>query len=405
MRQLVSIEEALELIDEMTVPVRENEEVSIWEAGGRIAAKDYKAEYDQPPFDRSPLDGYALDHRTFEVENEEHTWKARVVGTSFAGDGESLLVRHGEAVRIMTGAPIPPGADCVVRQEDTDLGEEEVTIFGEKREAYDNVCFRGEDVRKGDMLIRQGERIASGETALLAAQGYGTVLVKQKAVVGVLSVGSELEQPGVNLQYGRIYDGNGPMIACRLSELGFCVQYAKTLDESGQIRETAERLLKTCDALVTSGGVSVGEKDFVPKALEDVGVVWAFQKVKMKPGSPICGGRWKEKLVFALSGNPFAAAATLELLAVYGLVGLQGRAKKREESFMAELAEDYPKTGFGKRFLRGYYLGNQVFLPEPQKQVSGSIASWKDSNCLAEVVFNGDGLKKGMKIKVIPFKI
>ena len=291
------------------------ENVGLDEACGRIAAAPLCARMDQPPFDRSPLDGYAL-HSADTAGAGEMTPKALpVVMKLYAGDAPTAELPVGCAARIMTGAPLPAGADCVLMQEQTDGGEETVRIYAELSHNA-NVVFRGEDIAAGALVAEAGTVLTPAHLGVLAGQGYAEVPVYKPLTIGVLATGSELLAPGESWVPGKIYDANGIQNAARLRQLGFAVRRRHCSDDPARIAAELEELLTGCDAVITSGGVSVGQKDYLPVVLEMLGTRSIFAGVAQKPGSPMLAAEVEGKLVFCLSGNPFAAAATLEQYAV-----------------------------------------------------------------------------------------
>ena len=300
------------------------ENVGLDEACGRIAAAPLCARMDQPPFDRSPLDGYAL-HSADTAGAGEMTPKALpVVIKLYAGDAPTAELPVGCAARIMTGAPLPAGADCVLMQEQTDGGEETVRIYAELSHNA-NVVFRGEDIAAGALVAEAGTVLTPAHLGVLAGQGYAEVPVYKPLTIGVLATGSELLAPGELWAPGKIYDANGIQNAARLRQLGFAVRRRHCSDDPARIAAELEELLTGCDAVITSGGVSVGQKDYLPVVLEMLGTRSIFAGVAQKPGSPMLAAEVEGKLVFCLSGNPFAAAATLEQYAVPALLRAAGR--------------------------------------------------------------------------------
>ena len=219
----------------------------------------------------------------------------------------------------MTGAPLPEGADCVLMQELTDSGEETVQLYAAVK-PLQNVVFRGEDVAAGAVIAPAGTVLTPAHLGVLAGQGYTEVSVYRPLTVGVLATGSELLEPGAPWAPGKIYDANGIQNAARLRQLGFSVERQQCSDDPEVITGKMQELLTRCDAVITSGGVSVGQKDYLPRVLEQLGAQLLVEGVAQKPGSPMLAATLGGKLVFCLSGNPFAAAATLEQYAIPALL-------------------------------------------------------------------------------------
>ena len=281
-----------------------------------------------------------------------------VVMKLYAGDAPAAALPAGCAARIMTGAPLPPGADCVLMQELTDSGEEQVRIYAQLQPNA-NVVFRGEDIAAGAPIAAAGTVLTPAHIGVLAGQGIPDAEVFRPLTVGVLATGSELLEAGEAWAPGKIYDANGIQNAARLRQLGFAVERTHCSDDPEEIAARMKELLTRCDAVITSGGVSVGQKDYLPTVLEMLHAEPVFAGVAQKPGSPMIAAQVGEKLVFCLSGNPFAAAATLEQYAVPALLRAAGR---REEDCIpvhtrGRLTTGFSKPSKGTRFLRARALG------------------------------------------------
>ncbi|OUO41041.1 molybdopterin molybdotransferase MoeA [Flavonifractor sp. An306] len=239
---------------------------------GRTLAADVAAPLDQPPFDRSPLDGYALRSADLTGANREHPAVLEVVDTVYAGDEARIPVGPGQAVRLMTGAMLPPGCDCVVPQEDTDQGDP-VSVFVSLK-PFQNYVYQGEDYRKGALLLEKGTRLDAAALGVLASAGLTEVEVCRRPRVGLLTTGDEVVSPGTPLPAGKIYGSNQMLLAARLAELGFETETAHQGDNPAAVAEAMRELLETCDVLLTTGGVSVGDKDIFHQALPLMAAVY-----------------------------------------------------------------------------------------------------------------------------------
>ena len=245
------------------LPRPETEIVPLDEADGRIAAGTLSARMDQPPFDRSPFDGYALHSADAAGASRETPVTLPVTMKLYAGDAPASPLPAGCAARIMTGAPLPEGADCVLMQELTDSGEETVQLYAAMK-PQQNVVFRGGDIAAGAVIAEAGTVLSPAHLGVLAGQGYAEVPVYKTLTVGVLATGSELLAPGEAWTPGKIYDANGVQNAARLRQLGFAVKRRHCSDDPEEIAREMRELLAECDAVITSGGVSVGQKDYLP---------------------------------------------------------------------------------------------------------------------------------------------
>ena len=383
------------------------EMVRLEDACGRIAAEPLRVRMDQPPFDRSPLDGYALHSEDTAGAGEWTPKTLPVVMKLYAGDAPEQELPAGCAARIMTGAPLPAGADCVLMQEKTDGGEENVRIYAELSHNA-NVVFRGEDIAKDACIAEAGTVLTPAHLGVLAGQGYAEVPVYRTWTIGVLATGSELLAPGEEWRPGKIYDANGVQNTARLRQLGFQVRHRCCSDDPSVIAAELEELLTACDAVITSGGVSVGQKDYLPVVLELLGASMIFAGVAQKPGSPMLAATVEGKLVFCLSGNPFAAAATLEQYAIPGLLRAAGRA---EEACILPRTKRTLTTGFsksskGNRYLRAKTSGGTVAIPgEGNAEVhsSGSLSAMIGCDCLVELPAGSGPVEPGKEVEVLSF--
>ena len=399
MRTGLTLEEARTLAAGGLAPLG-CEVVPLAKSPGRTLAADVAAGLDQPPFDRSPLDGYALRASDLAGAGRETPVTLTVVDTVYAGDVASVPVGPGQAVRIMTGAMLPPGCDCVLRQEDTDMGHPTVRVFAPLR-PHDNVVDRGDDYRAGALLLPAGTRLDAAAVGLLASAGVGAAPVRQRPRVGVLVTGDEVVFPGVSpLPAGKIYDANQALLLSRLAELGFPDAVgARAGDSPEETASAMGRLLGTCDLLLTTGGVSVGAKDVLHQALPLLGAEQVFWRVKLKPGSPALFSRYRGKPILSLSGNPFAAFTTFELLARPLLAALSGEPELLPERRRAVLDTPFPKGSPIRRFVRGRYESGHVALPEGHS--SGQLRSLAGCNCLVDIPAGSGPLEAGAEMDIL----
>lgn len=393
----ISLEQARQLIAAHTKvlpPVL----LSPSDALGRLLREDVRAAITQPPFPRSPLDGYALRAEDSQNASPDTPVALRVIGCSFAGFPTETAVGAGEAVRIMTGAPIPEGADCVIRQEDTDYGEETVRIRTPLR-PYDNYCFAGEDYRQGELLVPAGHRVNAGVCALLAGAGVDCTAVSALPRVAVISTGSELQDPGQPLAYGKIYDSNSAYLHARLTEFSAeQITLYRAGDSVEDLKQLFSAALAAHDLVISTGGVSVGQADLVPPVLDALGAEKHFHGVDIKPGMPAAFFTVQGKPVLALSGNPFACAVTFELLGRAVLSALSGddTVLPREETARLEAAHE--KARPVRRFFCGRLENGVVSVPAAQQ--NGQTRMLADGNCLAELPAGDAGLAAGDPVRV-----
>lgn len=396
----ITLEQALDLIKEKAHRCTETEERAIADAGGFCLAEDIFAGIDNPPFPRSPVDGYAVCAEDLQNASEERPARLKVTACIYAGDdGEILSVRRGEAVRIMTGAPFPQGTDTAVKQEDTDYGEEYVQIY-KMQKAYDNYCFRGEDYKKGSLLLEKGTRLTFAEQGILSGLGYTSVKVFKKPSVRVFTTGDELYPPGKPLLPGKIYDSNGMMVSARLRELGIePLEVSHGADSEEELAGILKRAAGDTDILITTGGVSVGKRDILHGALERMGAEKIFWRVKLQPGTPTIFSVYQDTLILSLSGNPFGAMANLELLVRPLLQEMTGDRFYSMEKREGIMEEAFPKKSKGRRFVRAIYKNGEVTLPRGIYS-SGAIGTLRGCNCLLDIQPGGSPLQKGDRVSV-----
>lgn len=384
----ISLERACEVIRQKVVPLG-TERIPAARCLGRVLAEDVTAPMDQPPFPRSPLDGFAFAAASSQGASEESPVTLRVVGTVYAGDWREEPVEAGCAVHITTGAPIPAGCDCVVRQEDTESGPDWVKLTSALK-PWENYCFQGEDYRTGDVLIPAGTALNAAAVGVLGSAGLYRedveLTVRKVPRVALLCTGDELvEGEGSPLPKGKIYSSNAPLLAARLRELGMevCAYTPCFGDDGAAVAEALRKLCREADAVITTGGVSVGDKDIFHEALPLLGAERHFWRVLLKPGTPLMFSTFEGTPILSLSGNPFAAAATFELLGRTLLAALAGNDRLLPVKVTALLGTPFPKGGKVRRFVRGSLRGGVVTLPEGHS--SGQLRSSVGTNCLVEL--------------------
>lgn len=392
----ITIERAMTLALERAVPLPE-ESAPLGQALGRVLLRDVRAPMDQPPFDRSPLDGYAVWARDTAAASPDAPAVLQVVETLFAGQVPQRAVGSGQAVRLMTGAMLPEGADGVIRQEDTDLGTDRVRIFKGVRPGA-NCCRRGEEYRAGARLLAEGTKLDAAALAVAAGAGVTELPVRRRARAAVISTGDELRRPGEPLPPGKIYDSNTAYLEARLEQLG--AEVRAVLFAGDDLAEIAGALRRCagCDVILTTGGVSVGQKDLVEAALKTLGAEVVFHGVAMKPGMPTLLAAWNGALILGLSGNPFSAAVPFELLLRPMLAKLTGDPSLEMRRARGVAANDFGKPSPTRRFLRARVCGQSVSMPAAQS--NGQMRSMVGCNCLIDVPGGSGAVRKGDTVEL-----
>ncbi len=390
----ISLLEAMALLDAHSHPIMEREEVSLWDALGRVLAQDILAEFDQPPFPRSPLDGYALRSEDLCGAGTAHPIELTVIDEIMAGHVTHKIVGRNEAVRLMTGAKIPKGADCVIRQEDTDYGMDTVRIYKELK-ANDNYCLQGEDFRCGDTLLKEGQTLSAVEIGILASCGKINVQVYKNPGVAVITTGDETIHPKEKLSEGKIYDSNLFTVGCRIKEYGLTpTMLCHVEDDVEKMVDMIEKASKEADLIITTGGVSVGKKDIMHDVFEMAGIEQLFWRIAVKPGTPTLCGIYKGTLIISLSGNPFGALVNLELLARPVLSKMMHKKELGLLKRQGTMASTFEKSCGVTRYVKGYFEDGKVSIPTT-KHTSGVFSSMTGCNCLIEVLPHKNGLRMG----------
>lgn len=363
---------------------------------GRILACDCMAHTAIPPFDKSPFDGYAC-------KAADLPGRLTVIGTAAAGCRELPELSAGQALRIFTGAPVPSGADAVIRQEEVRVNGMTVCIEHAVRPGT-NIIRKGEDLGASQPLLRAGTRLAPGHLGLLASQGIAEVDVFSKPVVSLIPTGSELYEPGEHCGPYGIYNSSSYVLAAYLGKMGFAVSRLPIVPdkEDAMLTAVSRALESEADLVLTTGGASVGDYDFAARTAAALGCEQLFRKVNMKPGGALLASRWKGKLLINLSGNP--AAALMSLLTVLR-PALSAMTGAQEETVFCQLPvwEPMPKTSSSVRMLRGRLLledGRAWFL-EHQGRGNGNIASFAGCELIGIVPGGSAPLEKGDRIRVL----
>lgn len=394
-----SLEEGIHLVQNHLTPDVKIEEVNVLDALGRVLAEDIVAPHDQPPFPRSPLDGYALQAQDSKGAAKNRPATLKVIDEIMAGNVSSHRVRAGEAVRIMTGAPIPEGADCVIRQEDTNYGDDVVEVYREHH-AFENYCYVGEDYKKGTCLIKKISTLTPVEIGLLASVGKQKVMVYALPEIHLITTGDELIMPGNPLLPGKIYDSNLYSLGARLRELGLPAVLHDNIEDNAQsVANQIASAAKTAKVIITTGGVSVGKKDIMHEVFQLLSVKKLFWKMSLKPGTPTLCGIYDDTLIIGLSGNPFGAITNFEIFVRPILAYLTGNHTLTPVKQTGILQENFGKPSKVRRFVRAKYEAGKVHLPDGLHS-SGVLSSMSGCNCLIDIPGGSEAVCQGNEVLV-----
>ncbi|MGH3388878.1 MAG: molybdotransferase-like divisome protein Glp [Actinomadura sp.] len=392
------------------VPLLQTLDIALLEAAGAALAEPVTAPVPLPPFDNSAMDGYAVCASDVAAASEEAPVTLPVIGDVAAGDLTASAIRPGLSVRIMTGAPMPAGADAVIPVEWTDGGTVQVRI---SRSAPPGHYIRraGDDVVAGQVVLEAGTRLAAAQLGMLAAVGLARVPVRPKPRVVVLSTGTELREPGSQIAPGQIWDSNSFMLTAAVAEAGGVgYRQPSVADEPEKVLETIEDQLARADAIVTSGGVSMGAKDVVKEVfaahgagLSGIGTV-EFCKVAMRPGAPQGFGLIGDKTpIFTLPGNPVSAYVSFQVFVRPALRAMQGLPPEPLPTVTAELTHDVTSPRDLRHFLRAELTlsGGSYVVTPAHGQGSHQLAALAAASGLIIMPENVDALPAGSHVDVL----
>ena len=351
---MLELEAALEHILAL-IPPAEPERIDLGQAHRRILAQQVLSPIDLPGFDNSAMDGYAVRAADVRQASVGSPIMLQLRGRVAAGEVFSGEVAVGDCVRVFTGSPLPRGADAVVMQEDTrlDADQPNTITFLDSAKPWENVRFRGEDVKCGAVLGEAGDELTAGRLGLLAAAGLAQVSVGRRPVAGLLASGSELLEAGQALSPGKIYESNRTGLAALAVQAGAIPKiFPLVKDSAADTQAALSKAFQECDLVITSGGVSVGEMDFIKSAFEQLGGELQFWKVAIRPGRPFVFGRAGGKLLFGLPGNPVSSFVTFLLLVRPALIRWQGARNVRMPVHSGTLAEPLANPGDRRHFMR-----------------------------------------------------
>jgi molybdopterin molybdotransferase len=397
----LSVEQAIERIQQTVKPVEGSERLGLRSALNRVLAEDVTSPFDVPPHANSAMDGYAVRGADLPAEGEV---KLAIIGTAWAGEPLNRSVETGQCARIMTGANVPAGADTIIMQEHVQVEGETIKVgTGNRQGQY--VRHAGEDMARGQVILQQGTRLHAAELGLLASLGRAEVTVHRKLRVAIFSTGDELRGVGEVLEEGQIYDSN------RYTFYGMLKRDDVELIDMGVIpdrREAVEQAFRQAarlaDVVMTSGGVSVGDADYVKTTLDQLGEV-GFWKIAMKPGRPLAFGRIGEAFFLGLPGNPVSVMATFHIFALPALRRMMGEPPAPPLTVKARTLKALKKRSGRTDFQRGV-LSNQngeLVVDATGMQASHILSGMSRANCFIVLPAEWGDVEADTWVDVLPF--
>lgn len=363
---------AIQLIIDNSV-LTEITEIELAKGKGYVLAEDVLSPIDMPPFNQSAMDGYAIASQGLK--------NYKLVGEIKAGDHWLRTIKDDEAVRIFTGAMTPNNCYAVVKQEDAITMEDSIQFTLDAIEANINVRPQGEQIKRGNIAAKAGTPINAGTIGYLTTLGVTKVKVHRKPIVSLVATGNELIQPGNDLIPGQIYESNTIMLQTALAEENVESSVHFVEDDQQKTLEQLDSVIQKSDVVIITGGISVGDYDFVHSALESLGTKELFYKVAQKPGKPLYTGTKQDKIIFGLPGNPAAALTCFYMYVTPAIRTMQAQNNPQLLHARAKLLKSYNKTGSLSNHLKARLIGGTVeILP---KQSSAMLGDFTDANCIA----------------------
>ena len=403
---MISVAEAIQIVQEQTQALQP-EAVPLTAALGRCLAQDIIADSDLPPFNRAQMDGYAVRATDIQTATPESPSRLRVTGESAAGRGWHNEMRSGEAVRIMTGAPVPAGADSVQQVELTrELDSSGVVEILHAVETGRSIVPRGTEIKKGETVLRSGEHLNAAMTAVLASFGYAEVRVRRRPRAAVLATGTELVRVNQKPGQDQIRDSNTYSLAAYAAQAGAYVECLPLAgDDTELLKEEIDQASRNSNLVVASGGVSMGVYDFTKAALKELDAEIFFERVALRPGKPTVFARLPNgTLVFGLPGNPVSVSVTFNLFARTAILAMQGAQKVTLEEHFARLERNVKGSEDRESYLPAFLKTDQEghFVAEPLKWAGSSdFVAFARANGLINVPIGTKTLDTDSTVRVL----
>jgi molybdopterin molybdotransferase len=386
---MISVAEAFSIL-ELNLPALHEVEISLFQARKHIVAQSLMSPINMPPFRQSAMDGYALclhDALVYEI-----------VGEIKAGDSHTVELLPGQSVKIFTGAAVPDSTQAVIQIEKVAVNGTQL-LLDDLIEPETNVRPIGEQISAGDLALQKGTLLNAAAIGFLAGLGFTKVSVYKKPKVGIVVTGNELSKAGTSLEYGKVYESNGIMLQSALIDAFYDeVTIYEVNDDFENTKKILNEALTTNDVVLVSGGISVGDYDFVARALKELQVDTLFYKVNQKPGKPLFAGKLNDKMVFALPGNPAACLTCFYVYVLPTLSILSGAEANYQQAVLFPLAHDYEVKNTRSQFLKANINNGEAEILTHQN--SSMLNSFSVSNGLVYVPHGNYQLKKGDNVEV-----
>ena len=400
-QQSLSVDQARAQIEQLLKPVSSWQKLALREALGQVLHTPIISPLQVPPHNNSAMDGYAIHGQA--IKDQPFTLK--MVGTAYAGQPFNGKVGVNECVRIMTGAMVPEECDTVVMQEQVEAEGDSITVHGQQNPGQ-NVRMAGEDIQQGDSVLPAGHRITPADMGLIASLGIGEIRVKRRLRVAFFSTGDELRSIGEPLKAGQIYDSNRYTLYGMLKRLDADVlDMGVVPDEKAALKQALQQAAEEADVVITSGGVSVGDADYVKEILAELGQV-NFWKIAMKPGRPLAFGQINDALFFGLPGNPVSVMVTFYQFVQPALKKMAGENDHPLPLMQVETASKIRKRPGRFEFQRGILFEDdkgQLKVQTTGQQGSGILRSMSVANCFILLDEHCNGIEAGTIVTVQPF--
>ncbi|WP_158970255.1 gephyrin-like molybdotransferase Glp [Paraglaciecola sp. L3A3] len=397
---LLPISEAISAILLQLECPNTQEKVTLVSARGRVLAKDIVSKIQVPPADNSAMDGYAMRCEDLAISNN-----LQLMGTALAGQPFTGTVAEGQCVRIMTGAIIPTGANSVVMQENTQADGNTIT-FKQIPDEDNSVRKAGEDIQLGQVVVAKDTKLTAAHLALIASIGVAEVDVTTKLTVGLIATGDELTPAGQDLAPGAIYESNRYALQALLEDYPVkVIDYGIVKDDKTSLRKVFFQADQDCDLVLSCGGVSVGDADYVKDILQELGEI-NFWKVAIKPGKPFAFGKLKQAWFCGLPGNPVSSYVTFEQLVTPLIEKLTGQQTSSPHYFIAKAAETIRKRPGRADYQRGIFYRDEtgeLWVKPNGKQGSGIMSSIANANCYMMLPQESANINQGEPVKIEPF--